>query len=258
MPILAGDARWMASDNLNTNGVIQNIQYWLGQVAATGGQTFTADVVGTVPVTIQGASASQTGNLLNILQNSGGNNLFQISTVASATNGFTLAATATGGSPSVSATGADTNITLTLKPKGTGSVVLNGGGTTPGPGITVTGANTAVNGVIVTNAATGSFPTIAPGALAGSDTNINLIIQGKGTGIVELANNIAPPAAGSAAAAIGISSTANFGIYFGSGAPTVSAAQGSIYMRTDGSSTSTRMYVNTTGSTTWTNVTTAA
>jgi hypothetical protein len=48
------------------------------------------------------------------------------------------------------------------------------------------------------------------------------------------------------------------GIYFGSGAPTVSAPQGSIYLRTDGSSTSTRLYVNTNGTTGWTNVTTAA
>jgi hypothetical protein len=47
-------------------------------------------------------------------------------------------------------------------------------------------------------------------------------------------------------------------ITFGSGAPTASAPQGSVYIRTDGSSTSTRMYINTTGSTTWTNVTTAA
>lgn len=44
----------------------------------------------------------------------------------------------------------------------------------------------------------------------------------------------------------------------GTGAPTFAAAQGSVYSRIDGSSTSTRLYVNTTGSTTWTNVTTAA
>lgn len=46
-------------------------------------------------------------------------------------------------------------------------------------------------------------------------------------------------------------------IKMGSGAPTYSAPQGSVYLRTDGSSTSTRMYINTTGSTTWTNVVTA-
>jgi hypothetical protein len=44
----------------------------------------------------------------------------------------------------------------------------------------------------------------------------------------------------------------------GSGAPTQTAAKGSIYIRTDGSSTSTRAYINTDGSTTWTNFTTAA
>ena len=44
----------------------------------------------------------------------------------------------------------------------------------------------------------------------------------------------------------------------GTGAPTFAAGAGSLYIRIDGSSTSTRLYVNTTGSTTWTNVTTAA
>jgi len=49
-----------------------------------------------------------------------------------------------------------------------------------------------------------------------------------------------------------------FGVYYGSGAPTISASKGSLYMRSDGSSTSTRLYVNTDDDTTWTNVTTAA
>lgn len=44
----------------------------------------------------------------------------------------------------------------------------------------------------------------------------------------------------------------------GSGVPTLSANKGSIYLRTDGSSTSTRFYINTDGATTWTNGTTAA
>lgn len=44
----------------------------------------------------------------------------------------------------------------------------------------------------------------------------------------------------------------------GTGAPTFAAAQGSMYSRIDGSTTATRLYINTTGSTTWTNVTTAA
>lgn len=66
------------------------------------------------------------------------------------------------------------------------------------------------------------------------------------------------PAGGSAGSGLRFSSTSNFGIFFGSGVPTLAAAQGSVYIRSDGSSTSTRMYVNTDGNTTWTAVTTAA
>lgn len=46
------------------------------------------------------------------------------------------------------------------------------------------------------------------------------------------------------------------GLYIGSGAPTVSAIKGSLYVRTDGSSSSTRMYINN-GTTTWVACTTA-
>lgn len=44
----------------------------------------------------------------------------------------------------------------------------------------------------------------------------------------------------------------------GTGAPTFTANKGTLYIRLDGSSTSTRLYANTTGSTTWTNLTSAA
>lgn len=47
-------------------------------------------------------------------------------------------------------------------------------------------------------------------------------------------------------------------IFSGSGAPTFIAPKGSFYLRIDGSSTSTRAYINTDGATTWTNVVTAA
>lgn len=67
----------------------------------------------------------------------------------------------------------------------------------------------------------------------------------------------ATPAAASAVTALSFGS-AGIGLYWGTGAPAFTAAQGSLYIRTDGSSTSTRLYVNTNGSTTWTNVTTAA
>lgn len=76
--------------------------------------------------------------------------------------------------------------------------------------------------------------------------------------VVTVAAGTATPAGGSTSARLIFGTTAGFGIYYGSGAPTVSAGQGSVYLRSDGSSTSTRLYVNTDGATTWTNVTTAA
>lgn len=49
-------------------------------------------------------------------------------------------------------------------------------------------------------------------------------------------------------------------VYFcaGTGTPTFTAAKGTIYSNITGSSTSTRLYVNTDGATTWTNFTSAA
>lgn len=104
--------------------------------------------------------------------------------------------------------------------------------------------------VISVNSSTGAVTTTATLGTATSVTTVSA------TGNITADSGTAPPAGGMAAFLM--SSTAGLGIYVGSGAPTISAAQGSIYLRTDGSSTSTRLYVNTNGSTTWTNVTTAA
>ena len=64
--------------------------------------------------------------------------------------------------------------------------------------------------------------------------------------------------AGGASAFIATNVAAGMGIYVGSGAPTVAAAKGSLYLRSDGSGTGDRAYINTNGSTTWTALTTAA
>src|SRR4029077_9626761 len=69
-------------------------------------------------------------------------------------------------------------------------------------------------------------------------------------------SDTAIPAGGAAGKGILVSSTPNFGVFFGSGAPTISAAKGALYMRSDGTTTNDRMYVNTDGATTWTAVNT--
>jgi len=65
-----------------------------------------------------------------------GNELIKTSATASAVNEFTITNAATGGSPTLSATGTDTNIDLAIVPKGSGQVETNnlkitGGGSFP-------------------------------------------------------------------------------------------------------------------------------
>jgi Pectate lyase superfamily protein len=90
------------------------------------------------------------------------------------------------------------------------------------------------------------------GTLNLSSTGVSLNASGQ----VKIASAYGVPAGGNAAVSM-LFSAGNVGFYVGSGAPTVSAAKGSIYLRTDGSSTSTRLYTNTDGATGWTSVTTA-
>jgi hypothetical protein len=70
------------------------------------------------------------------------------------------------------------------------------------------------------------------------------------TGAIKSMSATAIPAGGTAGAGFMFSSTANFGTIFGSGAPTASAARGSLYLRSDGGGP----YVNTDGATAWSTI----
>lgn len=86
--------------------------------------------------------------------------------------------------------------------------------------------------------------------LAGSETFANKIYTGTSlsvTGGVTAYSGTAIPAGGTTGSGYKISSTANMGVFFGSGAPTLSAAQGSLYLRSDGAP-----YYNNNGTTGWT------
>lgn len=77
------------------------------------------------------------------------------------------------------------------------------------------------------------------------------------SGVHSIQPGTAIPAGGASGIRLEFTSTSGFGVYAGSGAPTVVAAKGSIYLRSDGSSTSTRLYVATDSAGAWTAVTTA-
>lgn len=120
----------------------------------------------------------------------------------SAVNEITVTNAATGGSPSIAATGDNTNIGLTVAAKGTGAVML-GQATSTGVNMAAdqplcdsagneylkfAKTTTAVNEFTVTNAAAGGSPLLSA---TGGDTNISIKLAAKGTGIVVSAVRVA-------------------------------------------------------------------
>ena len=110
------------------------------------------------------------------------------------------------------------------------------------------------NNTLIGNGATASAAGVSNEITLGN-TSVTVL---RTAAIPTFLNATAIPAGGTTGAGVKVSTTSNFGVFFGSGAPTLSAAKGSLYLRSDGSTTNDRMYVNTNGTTTWTAVTTAA
>lgn len=211
-------------------------------------------------------------NSLNVGPNGATNPVLQVDSSQTSQNvGIKISGNAATFGAVIAVIASGSNENLQINAKGTGVVTLASTSTVfnnANNSFTV-GPNGATNPVLTIDSSVASQADgiSIQGKAAGSGvafqvtssgSNAGLTINGKGTGTITVQSAVAVPAGGSAAASLLMSSTASLGIYFGSGAPTVSAAQGSVYIRTDGSSTSTRLYINTNGSTTWTNVTTAA
>jgi len=94
----------------------------------------------------------------------------------------------------------------------------------------------------------GAYVEVATAGLGGTFTTLTA------TGATTLLANT--PVTNGGVAGIILGSSTTLGIYVGSGAPTVSAAQGSLYIRSDGSTINNRTFINTNSATTWTAITT--
>jgi hypothetical protein len=121
-------------------------------------------------------------------------------------------------------------------------------------------ANTTFNGPVRSE---NGFETISINSSTGAVTVTSTIGPAMSVTSLAATGNITADSnvglvAGGATAFIATNTANNMGIYFGSGVPTVSAAKGSLYLRSDGTTTNDRAYINTNGTTTWTALTTAA
>jgi hypothetical protein len=116
----------------------------------------------------------------NQLKDTNGNISVGIIATASAVNYIDITNGSTTNAPAITANGTDTNISLFMRGKGSGSVIIaDGNSNTVFQG---TGVASAVNSVNITNAATTGKPSIAA---QGTDTNVTLNLTTKGTGTVQ-------------------------------------------------------------------------
>lgn len=111
---------------------------------------------------------------------------------------------------------------------------------------------------VVAATAVGSVLVSAGTAAAPAWTAVVGLASLNVTGALSAFSATAIPVGGSSTIGVKLSSAAAFGVFIGTGVPSLSAGTGSLYLRSDGATATTRMYVNTNGSTTWTGVTTVA
>ncbi len=127
------------------------------------------------------------------------------------------------------------------------TVPLNNGANT-WSGAQAFGSNTTIDNAGVITA--GSQYKVGGGVSTTLDSNIIV------PGVSLILSGTAIPAGGTASLGYRFSSASNFGIFFGSGPPTLAAAKGSLYLRSDGTGIADRAYIDTDGGTTWTNLVT--
>ena len=211
------------------------LSYYTNDVTMAGNLTVSGDIFGNVTLTdITVNSVTATGNVVGGNVNTAG----LISAVGNIKGGNIL------GGANVNAT-THTGTTVSVSANITGGNVLFGTGVVSGTG-NVTGGNVLFGTGVVSGT----------GNVTGGNVLSSAVVSA--VGAATILSGTAIPAGGTTGSGYKLSSTANLGVFFGSGVPTLSAAKGSLYLRTDGTTTNDRMYVNTNSSTTWTAVTTVA
>jgi hypothetical protein len=139
-----------------------------------------------VTLSVQGSDSNiqfyyvSKGTFPHSFLNSAGNEQFRVASTASAVNYVQVTGAATGGAaPIISSQGSDSNITLGLQSKGNASVALL---TNTRVQFDVFGGGSVVNYIRAAGANTGFSPALQ---VLGSDTNIDLTLTPKGTGVVQ-------------------------------------------------------------------------
>ncbi len=153
--------------------------------------TTTGTVALTSDITVTDTSTSTLSNKtltapkfadLGFIADANGNELIILDTVASAVNEVTLANAATLGTPTLTASGGDTDISLDLVPKGTGTVKAGGVNL-----VTISSTDTLTNKTLTSptvNTATIAGGTLADAVVRGLEEDIN-VVASAATGTID-------------------------------------------------------------------------
>lgn len=127
-----------------------------------------------------------TGTLIATVPSTNAQPSFTVANVASAVDGITItpAATANPATVAVGTTGTDANIKLNLTTTGTGTIIATVPSTNAQPSLTIANVASAVDGLTITPAATAN-PASVNMAATGTDSNLNLTLTQKGSGVVQ-------------------------------------------------------------------------
>lgn len=204
-----------------------------GNLTVGGDLSVAGDIALTDDITVESLTAtgtitidSSSATALTVGNNGATNPVFKVdASTASVATGLSVTGAAEAGGVAVAVISSGTNENLTIDAQGSGTISLNATGT---------------GNIVLGRAATG----------------VSLSVTGN---VVTKSGTAVPASAGAVAAGPPMtmfSSGPSF--YVTSDAPAFTAVKGSFCINTGGSSSSTRLYVNTDGGTTWTNVTTAA
>ncbi|NBW13076.1 MAG: hypothetical protein EBR82_34155 [Caulobacteraceae bacterium] len=186
-----GSALPVASGGTGITSFGSGVATWLGTPSSANLASAMTDETGTGLLVFGTSPSLTTPKVITSINDTNGNELIGLTATGSAVNEITVANAATGNAPTISATGGDTDVGITLTPKGAGRTTVTQLTTTSPRVLTaindtngneligITATASAVNEITVANAATTANPVISA---TGGDTNIGITLTPKGTG----------------------------------------------------------------------------
>lgn len=155
------------------------VNFWQFTGSATG--TFAGASLQGADTNISAFFTTKGTGLWDFYTSAGSAQQFRIAHVASSVNYIQVAGGAAGGNPSLRAQGSDTDVTLDIFAKGAGAIRLLSNGTEQAR---ISNTASSVNYVVLAGGATGNAALVG---VRGSDTNVNMIVNTQGTGVITFA-----------------------------------------------------------------------